>query len=154
MEILEVLKHVSIHAPIGANLEEVTLPPNEFYSSEGGGFKLVLVFDEGRWPFDCNQSGFNTNQKQAPKEDSRHPTLPRACVKPRCGGGIERQAHVVAHLHRAVGGHAHGHVTRCRGDDDVGIGPCGFDDGNFATPPCLGIKVDVLRPQAQLQGLA
>ena len=38
--------HVSIHAPYGANLEEVTPLPNEFYPPEGGGFKPGSVFDE------------------------------------------------------------------------------------------------------------
>ena len=38
--------NVSIHAPYGANLEEVTPLPNEFYPPEGGGFKPGSVFDE------------------------------------------------------------------------------------------------------------
>ncbi|MCW2311149.1 hypothetical protein M2244_000877 [Rhodoferax antarcticus] len=38
--------YVSIHAPYGANLEEVTPLPNEFYPPEGGGFKPGSVFDE------------------------------------------------------------------------------------------------------------
>lgn len=37
---------VSIHAPFGATLEEVTPPPNEFYLPQGGGFKPELVFHE------------------------------------------------------------------------------------------------------------
>ena len=37
--------HVSIHAPDGANLEEVTPLPNQFYLPEGGGFKPEFVFD-------------------------------------------------------------------------------------------------------------
>ncbi len=37
---------VSIHAPFGANLEEVNPLPNEFYAPEGGGFKPDLVLDE------------------------------------------------------------------------------------------------------------
>ena len=38
--------HVSIHAPFGANLEEVTPLPNKFYPPEGGGFKPESVPDE------------------------------------------------------------------------------------------------------------
>ncbi|MCW2313667.1 hypothetical protein [Rhodoferax antarcticus] len=38
--------NVSIHAPYGANLEEVTPLPNEFYPPEGGGFKPGSVFDK------------------------------------------------------------------------------------------------------------
>ena len=38
--------HVSIHAPSGANLEEVTPLPNELYPPEGGGFKPKRVFDQ------------------------------------------------------------------------------------------------------------
>ncbi len=37
---------VSIHAPFGANLEEVTTFPNNFHPPEGGDFKPALVFDE------------------------------------------------------------------------------------------------------------
>ena len=38
--------NVSIHAPFGANLEEVTPLPNKFYPPEGGGFKPESVLDE------------------------------------------------------------------------------------------------------------
>lgn len=38
--------YVSIHAPCGANLEEATPPPNEFYFPEGKSFKPELIFDE------------------------------------------------------------------------------------------------------------
>ena len=37
---------VSIHAPRGANLEEVIPPPNELYPPEGGCFKPKRVFDK------------------------------------------------------------------------------------------------------------
>jgi tetratricopeptide (TPR) repeat protein len=38
---------VSIHAPEGANLEEVTPLPNKFYPPEGGGFKPARNLDDG-----------------------------------------------------------------------------------------------------------
>ena len=40
------VKNVSIHAPDGANLKEVTPLPNEFNPPEGGGFKPEFIFDE------------------------------------------------------------------------------------------------------------
>ena len=40
---------VSIHAPYGANLGEVTPPLNVLYTHEGGGFKPERVFDENRF---------------------------------------------------------------------------------------------------------
>ncbi len=44
------MTHVSIQAPFGANLEEVTPLPNEFYPPEGGRFKPEFGFDESQEP--------------------------------------------------------------------------------------------------------
>lgn len=86
-KVLGLFADVSIPAPLGANLEEVTPLPNEFYPPEGGGFKPESVLDENTavrlqpddaagLGGDCPDADAHAGGERGRVGDDAHPAVP------------------------------------------------------------------------------